>query len=399
MPAPDASAQLQRLARHVPGLLFQYELAPDGSGRFLYVSERGGEIFGLEVAEVMQDSLLLFNTIGLQDRRVMAQMLRASAVRMDEWRCEFQALRTDGVLRRMSATATPVRGDKGWLVWHGYVEDITEHHQLEQARRDAAVAAEANRAKTEFLSRMSHELRTPLNAVLGFTQLMEMDTVEPPAEGQQRRLKLIREAGEHLLQMISDMLHLTRIEAGGMTLHPETVALPALGAQALEMVRDLADKAQVRLSLQAPSRPAAKTPTESALTTGGVEPASAVDLTVYADRTRLRQVLINLLVNAIKYNRPGGRVELWLRSVENGRVELSVADTGLGIAEEDLPRIFEPFQRGRHAGGDVDGAGIGLAVTRSLVLLMGGDIHARSTLDAGSVFTVRLAALPAPAVP
>jgi len=219
---------------------------------------------------------------------------------------------------------------------------------------------------------MSHELRTPLNAVLGFAQLMAMDPSDPPSAQQAERLRHIRGAGEHLLAMITDLLDLTRIESGGMTLHAEAVDLPALAGQALALVRPAADAAQVALRLEGPPDGAA--------------------LAVRADRTRLRQVLLNLLSNAVKYNRPGGWVALRLAAEPGGRVRVQVADNGVGIAAEDLPQVFEPFHRGRQAQGAVDGAGIGLAVTRALVQLMGGELSAASTPGLGSSFVVRLPA-------
>ena len=147
----------------------------------------------------------------------------------------------------------------------GTQTDITERRELERAREEAAEAQAASRAKTEFLARMSHELRTPLNAVLGFAQLMEIDQAEPPQPGQQRRLKLVREAGEHLLHMINDMLDLTRIESGGMALLDEAVPLRELATRMLELVRGLADKAQLQLVL-----------------------LPGAEVTVRADRTRTR---------------------------------------------------------------------------------------------------------------
>ena len=365
-PPPDGG-QLERLARHVPGLLFQFELTADRKSRFLYVSERGSDLFGLPVSQAMADINLLFAAIEVEDRRRMARALRESTASMSEWRCEFRARRPDGQLRWMLGTATPERTGDGRMLWHGYVEDITERRQLDRARQEAAVAEAANRAKTEFLSRMSHELRTPLNAVLGFAQLMELDLSEPPGEVQRRRLKIIRDAGEHLLHMISDMLDLTSIESGGMRLQPEPVALRDLVAQTLELVRDMAEKAQVQLLL-----------------------APGPALTVWADRTRARQVLLNLLANAIKYNRPGGRVEVQLLRGSDGHADILISDTGVGISDTELPLVFEPFQRGRHAGGGVEGAGIGLSVTRALVQLMGGRIQASSQAGVGSVFSVSL---------
>ena len=379
--ATQATARLQSIARQLPGLLYEYEMVPGQRGRLTYISERGQELFGLSAHEVLNDIQVLWRSIDVDDQRRMLAALRQSAQTLTEWRSEFRVRRGDGQWRWMLGTAMPDRQAAGVLVWYGYAEDITERRELEQARRDAAVADAANRAKTEFLSRMSHELRTPLNAVLGFAQLMEIDRNEPPAPGQRRRLKLIRDSGEHLLRMIGDLLDLTRIEIGGMALVREPVPLRELASQALEMVRLSAEQAQLSLNLGA----------------GGGE------LVVLADRTRLLQVLLNLLSNAVKYNRPGGRVELRLRRGDDGRAQVDVTDTGIGIAEAELPHVFEPFQRGGQAHGSVEGAGIGLAVTRALVLLMGGTVQAASTAGAGSTFSVGLplagadAALPAAA--
>jgi PAS domain S-box-containing protein len=262
-----------------------------------------------------------------------------------EWRWMHERGRiverhADGRPRRMVGTQT----------------DITEKRRLE------AVGEQA---------RMSHELRTPLNAVLGFAQLMEVDLQEPAAPGQLRRLKLIREAGAHLLHMINDMLDLTRIEAGGLALQLQPVPLHEAAQAALAMVQDLAEKAQVVLSLE-----------------GGE------GLVARADPARLRQVLLNLLTNAIKYNKPGGRVLLRL-SADGARVCTEVADTGLGISEAALPVLFEPFQRGDQGRSPIEGAGIGLAVTRALVLAMDGEITVQSVPGAGSSFCVWLPAEPA----
>ncbi|HSM21156.1 MAG TPA: HAMP domain-containing sensor histidine kinase, partial [Rubrivivax sp.] len=318
--------------------------------------------------EVLHDIGALWHAVDRDDQRRMLVALRQSAATLTEWRCEFRTRREDGQWRWLLGTATPERRPDGRMVWYGYAEDVTDRRELEQARREAAVADAANRAKTEFLSRMSHELRTPLNAVLGFSQLMEIDRAEPPAPGQLRRLKLIREAGEHLLQMIGDMLDLTRIEVGGMALLREPVPLHDLAAQALEMVRTTAEQAKVGLWLD----------------------ESGAGVVVWADRTRLRQVLLNLLSNAVKYNRPGGRVGLRVGHGAPGQARVEVSDTGVGIAQAELPRIFEPFQRGGQAFSSVEGAGIGLAVTRALVHLMGGEIEAASTPGAGSTFSVQL---------
>ena len=366
--ASDAALRLERLANHVPGVLFQLEMDGNGHGRFPYMSEGARDIFGLDPGVAQHGSASLFQTVVREDRQRVIDTTQASAHDLSEWRCEFRTLRADGTQRWLLGSATPQRMSDGGTVWHGHLQDITERHQLERARHDAMAAAAASRAKTEFLSRMSHELRTPLNAVLGFTQLMEIDRSEPPGPGQQRRLTLIREAGDHLLQMISDLLDLTSIETGGMALQLEAVALQPLAAQALDLMRSSAARAGVQLLL-APT---------------------AAPLSAQADRTRLRQVLLNLLSNAVKYNRPGGRVTLRLDEDDQGWPLIEVEDTGVGISAADLPHIFEPFQRGAQAKGSVEGTGIGLSVTRTLVTLMAGRLQVCSQPGAGSCFSVTL---------
>jgi hypothetical protein len=388
----EATRRLARIAEHVPGLLYQYEIDAARRERFRYVSARTRDLFGVEPERVLGDPQAVFAVIDEDDRTRMGAELRRSLREMSEWRCEFRVQRPDGRRRWMLGSATPERMPDGRTVWYGYIEDVTSQRELEQARRDALVAEAASRAKTQFLGRMSHELRTPLNAVLGFAQLMEIDRDEPPAPGQARRLRLVREAGEHLLRMIGDLLDLTRIESGGMTLHPEPLAPRVVADQAIAMVADAAARAQVTLALDI---------------------AADAEAPFEADRARLLQVLLNLLSNAVKYNRPGGSATLRVSVVSDpdavragvaadvadvadaasaaaAALRWDVVDTGVGIAAADLERVFEPFQRGAQEGGPVEGAGIGLAVTQAVVTLMGGRIEARSEPGVGSIFSVTL---------
>ncbi len=375
--ATEAVQRLEQIARQVPGMLYMYELRRGAGGSLRYSSERGPAVFGLPQTDVQSDLSAVWTVIPEEDRQQMYRAFLLSARTLCDWTCEFRVRRPDGEWRHLSARATPERVADGLTRWYGYIEDVTERVQLEEARRDAALASAANRAKTEFLSRMSHELRTPLNAVLGFTQLMEIDHADPPSAGQQRRLRLVREAGEHLLTMIGDLLDLTRIESGGMALSFEPVAVHELAAQTLEMMRSAALVAQVQMRLLE----------------GGET------LLAHADRTRMRQVLLNLLSNAVKYNRPGGSVTVQVFVAAGGGMVLEVADTGLGIAAPDLPLIFEPFQRGPHAGSSIEGAGIGLSVTRALVSLMQGHVQVHSQPGVGSRFAVSLPRVGAPPPP
>jgi hypothetical protein len=219
---------------------------------------------------------------------------------------------------------------------------------------------------------MSHELRTPLNAVLGFSQLLEIDRADSLSDGQRRRVRLIREAGEHLLRMIGDLLDLTRIESGSLQVQLDAVPMQALAEEAIDMLRPQAEVAQVRMALQ----------------------LEAQALAARADRVRLRQVLLNLLSNAVKYNRAGGSVEMRVAAARpaDGKAMLSITvqDTGVGIDAADLPHLFEPFNRLAQARGSIEGTGIGLSVTRALVTLMQGRIEVSSEPGVGSSFHVLL---------
>jgi len=363
------AGRLREITRNAPGVVYQYRDLPDGSGSFPFVSDSCIDVFGVPPAVLMADASRALRLIERADReRVFASVARARRA-LRHWRCEFRLHLHGGVQRWVSVSATPRREDDGALLWHGYLEDITDLRSLAQAREEAAAAQAANRAKTDFLSRMSHELRTPLNAVLGFAQLLELDPAEPLSVMQRKRVGLIREAGDHLLRMIGELLDLTRIEAGRMAVEIAALPVAPLLAECAEMVRPQADAAGVALH---------------------VEAADALP-ELRADATRLRQVLLNLLTNAIKYNRRGGEVRVQAAAGPD-EVQLQVVDTGVGIAPAELADLFEPFNRGAHRRSAIEGAGIGLAVTKALVQLMHGRLEVQSTPGTGSTFSVFLPA-------
>jgi PAS domain S-box-containing protein len=366
----QASADRERLAliaRHVPGVLYQFMQTGNGQlGWFSYVSERCEAIFGVASAELTADASALLRRVHPDWRERLRSSLAVSATLSAQWRLEFPIRRRDGADRWLLGAASPQRDSDGRTAWFGYIADVTDLRELEAASRDKAAAEAASRAKTEFLSRMSHELRTPLNAVLGFSQLLELSPTPPLADAHRRPVQLIREAGEHLLTMIGDLLDLTRIESGHLRLQIDSVALAPLADECVALMQAQAASAQVSV---------------------GCSPCAG--LLVQADRTRLKQVLLNLLSNGVKYNRVGGAVTLRARS-DGGRAVIEVSDTGVGIAAEHLARVFEPFQRGAHGQSSIEGTGIGLAVSKSLVELMDGSIDVHSTPGKGSLFTVRL---------
>ncbi len=268
----------------------------------------------------------------------------------------------DGTLIDVEITSHPLvyGGRDARLV---VATDVTEHKRTEERIMHAKEEAErANKFKDQFLSTMSHELRTPMNAVLGFSELLADERYGTLNERQRRYITHIHQAGRHLLRLINDILDLSKIEAGRLELAIESVPMERTLAEALDALRPLADKKSQTLSHQAESR-----------------------LTVRADATRLKQVLMNLLGNAVKFTPEGGRIDLAARLVD-GKVRVEVRDTGPGIPPEEQKRIFEAFYRLRQSGKAPEGTGLGLAITQRLVELHGGQLGLESQPGHGSCF-------------
>ncbi len=284
-------------------------------------------------------------------------------------------IRKDGTRFPASVSITALRGDYGDVI--GYLLIGTDNSARKRAESELNeamdVVEKANRAKTDFLSAMSHELRTPLNAVLGFAQLMETGT-PAPTPSQKRNLDQILKAGWYLLELINEILDLSLIESGKATLSREPVSLSEVMLECRAMVEAQAHKRGIGMKF-----PRFETP-----------------YFVQADRTRVKQVLINLLFNAIKYNRPGGTVTVEFALSVPDCIRISVRDTGAGLAAGQVAQLFQPFNRlGKEASAE-EGTGIGLVVTKRLVELMGGTIGVDSTVDVGSVFWIELALTSAP---
>jgi signal transduction histidine kinase/AmiR/NasT family two-component response regulator len=278
-------------------------------------------------------------------------------------------IRKDGSRFPAVVSITALRDDAGGII--GYLligADNSVRKRVESALNEAVAAAEkANRAKTDFLSSMSHELRTPLNAILGFTQLMGSGS-PPPTLSQRRNLDQILKAGWYLLELINEILDLALIESGKVTLSGEPVSLVEVMLECRAMVEPQAQKRGIGMTF-----PRFETP-----------------YFVKADRTRVKQVLINLLFNAIKYNKPAGAVAVECTLSPPASIRISVRDTGAGLAPEQLAQLFQPFNRlGKEAGAE-EGTGIGLVVTKRLVELMGGAIGVDSAVGVGSVFWIEL---------
>jgi len=246
--------------------------------------------------------------------------------------------------------------------------DVTERKRMDlELERAKSVAEKANLAKSDFLSSMSHELRSPLNAILGFAQLMESGTPSLSA-GQRGSIDQILQAGWYLLELINEILDLALIESGKLSLSLEHMSLPEVLLDCQAMIEPQAQKSGIRMSF----------------------PKLDYPYFVNADRTRVKQVLINLLTNAIKYNRTAGTVEVSCSENNAGRIRISVQDSGEGLSQDKLAQLFQPFNRlGQEASAE-EGTGIGLVVSKRLVELMGGEIGVESLVGVGSVFWVEL---------
>jgi PAS domain S-box-containing protein len=273
---------------------------------------------------------------------------------------EYEIYRKDRSKIWLCANARAVRDATGAILYYeGTVEDITQRKRVEEVER-------ANKAKSEFLSRVSHELRTPLNAILGFGQLLERQN---PTETQRPRIRHILNAGKHLLGLINEVLDISRIESGRMQLSLEPVCAADAITEALDLMRPLAGQRSVQLSTLA-----------------------SFDNSVFvlADRQRFKQVLLNLLANAVKYTPVSGTVSVSHNANGDENVRIGVHDTGPGIPNEKLERLFTPFERLGAEQSNVEGTGLGLALSQRLMQAMGGSIGVESTVGKGSTFWLEL---------
>jgi len=291
---------------------------------------------------------------------------------------ELTYIRKDGCTFPAIVSITALRDDHADII--GYLligTDNSVRKRVELQLHEALLAAEkANRAKTDFISSMSHELRTPLNAILGFAQLVESGT-PAPTPTQKRGINQILKAGWYLLDLINEILDLALIESGTLSFSSEPVALTEVLQECRAMVEEQARQRGIGMTFAQLETP----------------------WCVKVDRTRLKQVLINLLFNAIKYNQPNGHVTVVCTLGAAKRLRISVRDTGAGLSVEQVGQLFQPFNRlGQEAGGEV-GTGIGLVVTKRLVELMGGSIGVDSTPGVGSVFWVEVALTEVPKQP
>jgi len=278
----------------------------------------------------------------------------------------FRALHVDGNMLPVETRGRLIRDEAGHEPRAVLVSrDVTEATAAESLMKEAKESAErANAAKSEFMSRMSHELRTPLNSVLGFAQILEMELKSPE---ELEMVGYIHNSGKYLLELINEVLDISRIESGRISVMIEPIVLQEIEKECIELVKPLANELGVTIFSQ-----------------------SVYDFQVLGDQQRLKQVMLNLLSNAIKYNRPNGSVTISCAPRPSSKVRLSVSDTGPGINPDLLERLFTPFDRLDAETSGIEGTGLGLALSRGLIEAIGGIMGVESTVGSGSTFWIEL---------
>jgi PAS domain S-box-containing protein len=359
----ESETRLLQLAEHVETVFTLSQISPFA---YLYISPSVRKLTGLGAEEFVAYPEMARALVHPEDRERVDEESRIASRTGGNLRSEHRILRADGVVRWVRVFGATVFDEAG--VAERVVtttEDVTERVEAAASLREAEEAARAaSEAKNEFLSRMSHELRTPLNAVLGFGQLLEHHLGDgDQAESVQHVLR----AGRHLLGLINEVLDISRIEAGKISISLEPVSVATLVDEASLLMKPLADAVGIAVIIS-----------------GG--PSGQY---VRADCQRLRQILLNLISNAVKYGRRGGHV--WLSwSTNRGQTSIDVRDDGPGISSDLHDRMFKPFDRLGAEASSVEGTGVGLTVSRGLAELMDGTITFDSATGAGSTFTITL---------
>ncbi len=369
---PAGVELFHRLTRDLPGMLYQFRQYPSGRTSVLHASEAIRTIYELTPEQARQDGSAILDLVHADDRKRIWRSLVTSFRELTPWFEDYRVtLPKAGTVWR-SAHARVERLPDGGTLWHGFVIDITEQKlAAAELRKQRERAEKADRAKSEFLAMMSHDIRTPMNAVLGFADLLSSTNL---ADEQRNYLSAIRTSGENLLVLINEILDLSRVESGKLELHETTFSLAP-------WLRDFARVLQVRADAK------------NVAFDCRIDPAAPAS--IHADRTRLSQILQNIIENAIKFTDDGNvTLDVSTRpAAPRDRItwDFRVDDTGAGIPPAKVERLFEAFNQASENESDRQGGvGLGLAIARKICQKMGGDITVRSQVAVGTSMTVTI---------
>lgn len=370
--------KLTKLAEHVPGMVYQFQRNADGSIVFPYVGPAVEKLLGFSATQLAKDGAVVFAKVHSEDVELLRQTITVSAQQLSVWQHKFR-LAVDGVhYRWLAGQSSPELQDSGAVLWHGYIQDVTDETELQFALQAAKEQAErAVATKASFLANMSHEIRTPMNGVIGMLDILAEANQDP---NQIESINLMRDSAYSLMTIIDDILDFSKLEAGKLNISKVPCQLTGVIEQLCSMLDFLALKSHVEL-------------------TYFIDPA--IQGTLWLDPNRLRQILVNLLSNAIKFSSHiahPGEVHLAVTladqqqtDVAEALLQFSISDNGIGMAPEVVSKLFQPFtQADDSTSRKYGGTGLGLAITQQLVQLMNGVVSAQSVLGKGSIFTVML---------
>ena len=365
----ESEARYRFLANTIPVQVW----TASPTGQLDYVSERTAQYFGVVGDAVLGDAWLAM--LHPEDVPLTTARWVHSVTTGEPYETEFRLRAAGGMNYRWHlARATAQRGEDGSILrWFGTNTDIEDRRRAEaELERLTREATEANRAKSDFLAAMSHELRTPLNAIGGYAQLIELGVRGPVTEEQRIDLLRIQRSKNHLEGLVSDVLNFAKAGAGRIEYRAERVVIRRTFDAVREMIAPQAEEKALRLEF----------------------PDVSPELCAVADEDRTRQILLNLLANALKFTDAGGLIAL-AATGDSSEVTIAVYDTGIGIPAAKLEQIFEPFVQAERALRPSDqGVGLGLAISRQLARAMGGDLRVESTQGNGSTFTLTLPRCP-----
>jgi len=335
----------------------------------LHWSDPIASLFGYPEGDLETTYDNFLNAVYPDDRDLVVEAFRACVEDGVDYDIEHRCIWPDRTIHWLSEKGDVQRDESGKAVrMLGIVQDISAKKDAENNILKSKDEAErANKAKSEFLSRMSHELRTPMNAILGFSQLLGLDT--NLSDNQHQSIAEIGKAGYHLLDLINDVLDLAKIEAGKLLVSLESIEVNEILTESMELVSPIAIQHKIDINY---------------------DHGENEGYVIKADKTRLKQIILNLLSNAIKYNKTGGSVSIECRALDDGRLRIKISDTGLGIDAKLQPNLFVAFNRLAAENTSTEGTGIGLVITKSLVELMSGMIGFESTVGEGSSFWIDL---------